>query len=612
MLMPRISCPCLYPAVAAITNHISFATICTAAQHEDPFKAHPSYHHLSAIKTKGDLLQSYTVTPPIQPWPRYLTHKRLISLISRQHDPNLALHIFYHAGKYHPGFSHNYHTYHSIILKLCRARAFDSVETLLAELRQTDITCSENLFLTVIKYYGIASKPKQAIKTFLKIKGFGIERVIDAMCEAGKVQEACDLWKKLLIKNCTPDNAISSTLIHWLCKEGKIWEAKKLFDELERGSRGNKGGGIKDFDRMGNAGSSGLNGRRRSNSHRRAHPPAPPPQQPQPEISPNMYVFAAATPYPPQYPNAPPYYQYPGPGGYYPPPPPSSLPMPLPAPYDHHHHHHRVDPNWASGRYPCGPTVPPPAPYVDHQKAVTIRNDVNLKKETLRIEADEENPGKYIVAFTFDATVAGSMTVNFFAKEGEDCQLSPVKESLLPPVTVKFQQGLAQKFRQPSGTGIDLSMFEEAELSKEGEMDVYPLAIKAEAYPDDQSESVDGNTVSASTNSQITQAVFEKEKGEYHVRVVKQILWVNGMRYELQEIFGIGNSTEGECDDSDNGKECVICLSEPRDTTVLPCRHMCMCSGCAKVLRFQTNRCPICRQPVDRLLEIKVNNDAEE
>lgn len=50
---------------------------------------------------------------------------------------------------------------------------------------------------------------------------------------------------------------------------------------------------------------------------------------------------------------------------------------------------------------------PAPPPYVEHQKAVTIRNDVNLKKETLRIEPDEENPGKYLVAFTYDATVAG-------------------------------------------------------------------------------------------------------------------------------------------------------------------------------------------------------------
>ena len=38
----------------------------------------------------------------------------------------------------------------------------------------------------------------------------------------------------------------------------------------------------------------------------------------------------------------------------------------------------------------------------------------------------------------------------------------------------------------------------------------------------------------------------------------------------------------------------------------------CMCSGCAKVLRFQTNRCPICRQLVERLLEIKVNDGNEE
>ncbi|KAK4478637.1 hypothetical protein RD792_014127 [Penstemon davidsonii] len=320
---------------------------------------------------------------------------------------------------------------------------------------------------------------------------------------------------------------------------------------------------------MGNVGSNGAHGRRR-NSSRRSHPPPPPPQAPQPEITANRYVFAA--PYPPsQYPNpnpnAPPYYQYPG---YYPPPPPAGMPVPLPAPYDHHH----VGPhaNWVHGRYPYGPPMmqAPAPPYVEHQKAVTIRNDVNLKKETLRIEPDEENPGKFLVAFTFDATVAGSITIIFFAKEGEDCCLTPMKESLHPPITVHFQQGLAQKFKQDSGTGIDFSMFDDGELLKDSDMDVYPLAIKAEASPVTPSE----NPESGSTNSQTTQAVFEKDKGEYRVRVVKQILWVNGMRYELQEIYGIGNSAEGEVDTNDPGKECVICLSEPRDTTVLPCRHM--------------------------------------
>ncbi|WCJ34581.1 RING/U-box superfamily protein [Euphorbia peplus] len=361
---------------------------------------------------------------------------------------------------------------------------------------------------------------------------------------------------------------------------------------------------------MGNISSSGAHSRRRHGG-RRSHPPPPPPAAPQPEITANRYVFAAATPFPSQYPNPNPgYYQYPG---YYHPPPPA-MPVPLPAHYDHHHQ--RVDPaHWVGGRYPCGPVMQQaPAPYMEHQKAVTIRNDVNLKKESLRVEADEENPGKFLVAFTFDATVAGSITVFFFAKEGEDCVLTPTKENILPPVTVNFQQGLGQKFRQPSGTGIDFTVFEERELLKEGEMDVYPLAVKAEASPVVTQEGEEGNqaTASGSTNSQITQAVFEKDKGQYQLRVAKQILWVNEMRYELQEIYGIGNSVEGDVDANDPGKECVICLSEPRDTTVLPCRHMCMCSGCAKVLRFQTNRCPICRQPVERLLEIKVNNGPEE
>ncbi|KAF7144974.1 hypothetical protein RHSIM_Rhsim04G0147700 [Rhododendron simsii] len=412
---------------------------------------------------------------------------------------------------------------------------------------------------------------------------------------------------------------------------------------------------------MGNTGSSNVNGRRRHGSRRR-HPPPLLPQQPQPEMSANHYVFAAATPYPAQFPNQNPnphpYYPYPG---YYPPPPPP-MAGPLPASYDHHHSPPHM--------YPCGPVLPSPPPYVEHQKAVTIRNDVNLKKESLRMEQDEKNPGQFLVAFTFDATVAGryiflsefwftfgisftwpqnSITVLFFAKEAEDCILTPTKENLLAPVTVHFEEGLGQKFRQPSGTGIDFSTFEETDLLEVVDMEVHPLAVKAETSPVSPSGSEGEHVESGTPNSQITKAVFEKERGEYKVRVVKQIVRVNQIRYELQEIYGIGDSADGDFDGNDPSKECVICLSEPRDTTVLPCRHMvlslslslmciytrcgtrrahlystsfhfvqfnhfvrCMCSSCAKVLRLQTNRCPICRQPVDKLLEIKVNNGPEE
>ncbi|KAI3522989.1 hypothetical protein L1887_01041 [Cichorium endivia] len=94
------------------------------------------------------------------------------------------------------------------------------------------------------------------------------------------------------------------------------------------------------------------------------------------------------------------------------------------------------------------------------------------------------------------------------------------------------------------------------------------------------------------SNFPVIVADFEYDKGEYKVKVVKQIVWVEGVRYDLED-YGIANTVDGsDYDATDPGKECIICLSEPRDTMVLPCRHMCMCYGCAKVLRFQTKQCP--------------------
>lgn len=54
-----------------------------------------------------------------------------------------------------------------------------------------------------------------------------------------------------------------------------------------------------------------------------------------------------------------------------------------------------------------------------------------------------------------------------------------------------------------------------------------------------------------------------------------------------------GQVTEDEV--SDNSAECVVCLSDVRDTLILPCRHLCLCNTCADTLRYQANNCPICR-----------------
>ncbi|KAL3516125.1 hypothetical protein ACH5RR_023027 [Cinchona calisaya] len=254
------------------------------------------------------------------------------------------------------------------------------------------------------------------------------------------------------------------------------------------------------------------------------------------------------------------------------------------------------------------PMPPPPVPYVDHQSAKKIKNDVNVHKDTIKLEVDQGNKDCHLVSFTFDAMVEGSITIYYFAKEGTKCTFTPVYPEIYVPTKIPFQKGLGQKFCQPSGSGIDFGFFDIDDLSKPSAGDVFPIVISAESclpstLTDDQSNEEALNT----SHAQITQAVIEKNNEDhFQVKVMKQILWIDGVRYELREIFGISDSDERAINDKDSGKECIICMTEPKDTTVLPCRHMCMCSECAKELRLQTNKCPICRQPIEELLEIKV------
>ncbi|XP_059632562.1 probable E3 ubiquitin-protein ligase LUL4 [Cornus florida] len=371
--------------------------------------------------------------------------------------------------------------------------------------------------------------------------------------------------------------------------------------------------------------------RRRNNTYyQNPHPPSqlissssssssyPYPSEPYPAPSP----YAYPTHHPP--PLGPP----PLPG----PPPPGPPPPPPPPIYSSYHYsggysacnyanpmvgrsnfvpYYTYQTNGWTGMRP--PLPPPPRPqYVDHQHAKKVRNDVNVHKDTLKLEIDEQNPDHHLVSFVFDALFDGSITVFYFAKEEPNCKFVPLYAEAFMPVKIPFQKGLGQKFRQPSGTGIDLGFFALEDLSKQSpEEDVFPLVISAEtcsaSLPTDQH--VSEPPPNSSSNTQITQAVIEKNnEGPFHVKVIRQILWIDGVRYELREIYGIGSSTAESFNDSDTGKECVICMTEPKDTAVLPCRHMCMCSECAKQLRLQSNKCPICRQPIEELMEIKINN----
>ncbi|KAL7307725.1 hypothetical protein TKK_0000400 [Trichogramma kaykai] len=269
---------------------------------------------------------------------------------------------------------------------------------------------------------------------------------------------------------------------------------------------------------------------------------------------------------------------------------------------------------------------PTPFPYPPPQAndpTKTLKSLVNIRKESLRLVRNVEKSSpvqqsavkpfgdgdvekktfKFNIEFTFDCDVRCAITIYYFCTE----ELTPKGVTYVPrnptmtSETYYYKKGANQLFSQPLHV-FDPSQFNEEELLYNNEREIIPIAIHcvAEEGSDEPKQ------------SHTTIAIVEKHSdGSYVLKALKQKLYVDGLCYLLQEIYGIENkntenSKQGNDDDTeDNGAECVICMCDVRDTLILPCRHLCLCNGCADSLRYQANNCPICRAPFRALLQIK-------
>ncbi|XP_069762875.1 E3 ubiquitin-protein ligase MGRN1-like isoform X2 [Narcine bancroftii] len=318
-----------------------------------------------------------------------------------------------------------------------------------------------------------------------------------------------------------------------------------------------------------------------------------------------------------------------------------------------------MDLNFLGNRPVQFPYVTPAA----HEPVKTLRSLVNIRKDSLRLvrykdEADsppEENSKPkvlYGVEFTFDADARVAITIYCQATEEFQSGMAVYtsKQAAMHSETIHFKRGVSQHFSLPSFK-VDFSEWKEDELNFDLEKGVFPLVIRAVVDEVDE----------YSGHAHILLAAMEKHvDGSFSVKPLKQkqILdktphhWqleprskplpsapraplepilpsapspmhgshepvcsnpqssVDRVSYLLQEIYGIENKNNQETkaaddENSDNSNECVVCLSDLRDTLILPCRHLCLCSTCADTLRYQANNCPICRLPFRALLQIR-------
>lgn len=270
------------------------------------------------------------------------------------------------------------------------------------------------------------------------------------------------------------------------------------------------------------------------------------------------------------------------------------------------------------------PTPFPYPPPQSNEPTKTLKSLVNIRKESLRFVRCPEPVGKladnkigdgiiknvdgngkgtyYNIEFTFDCDARCAITVYYFCTE----EVTPTgvvyypRDPAMNSQTYHYKKGANQQFCQISHV-FDPSKYPEEDLIYNPDREIIPIAIYC--VVDEGQEEI--------RQSHTTIAVVEKHSdGTYVLKALKQKLFVDGLCYLLQEIYGIENKnldTKPSSDEEteDGGSECVICMCDVRDTLILPCRHLCLCNSCADSLRYQANNCPICRAPFRALLQIR-------
>jgi len=225
----------------------------------------------------------------------------------------------------------------------------------------------------------------------------------------------------------------------------------------------------------------------------------------------------------------------------------------------------------------------------------TIKCLVNLNRASLQMIPVENSHKLYKLQFLFDAAEACTVKVHYAVTEQPQENAEPKFVPESGHQTTRFEKGFGILYNQPASEYLDISKYGEEELFYNPDTSFYPVVIVLQPERKSKEEIASQTTYAT---------LIHSSDGSWLIRPIKQKIWFNGKSFVASELYGVEN---GETD----GRECVICMTDPRDTTVLPCRHMCLCSTCADKLRQQTNKCPICRTTINSMINIKLSHQKE-
>ncbi|XP_047158423.1 pentatricopeptide repeat-containing protein At2g17525, mitochondrial [Vigna umbellata] len=203
------------------------------------------------------------------------SEEHVSQLILDQKSATQALECFRWASTV-PNFAHSQSTYRAVIHKLCTFRRFDTVKQLLDEMPQSlGAPPNDAIFVTIIRGLGRARMIRTVIKVLdlaykfhgspsLKIFNsildvlvkedidmarefyrksmmasgvegddytFGI--LMKGLCLTNRIGEGFKLLQLIKSRGVTPNTVVYNTLLHALCRNGKVGRARSLMSEME-------------------------------------------------------------------------------------------------------------------------------------------------------------------------------------------------------------------------------------------------------------------------------------------------------------------------------------------------------------------------------------------
>ncbi|XAR57603.1 hypothetical protein NMG60_11025797 [Bertholletia excelsa] len=164
---------------------------------------------------------------------------RIQKLVASQSDPLLAKEIFDLASR-QPNFRHSYSAFHTLILKLGRNRHFSLMQGVLSRLRADACPVPPSLFCHIIRFYGEAQLPDQALKTFYTILQFNtkplpkhLNLILEILVDyPAYLRPAFDLFKSAHRYQISPNTNSYNILMRALCFDGKLSIAYSLFNQM--------------------------------------------------------------------------------------------------------------------------------------------------------------------------------------------------------------------------------------------------------------------------------------------------------------------------------------------------------------------------------------------